>query len=33
MLLDVLWGVGALVVGIYMIVALVRPSGSEEPPP
>ncbi|WP_298160140.1 potassium-transporting ATPase subunit F [Brevundimonas sp.] len=25
MLLNLLWGAGAVVVGIYMIVALVRP--------
>jgi hypothetical protein len=25
MLLNVLWGVGALVVAVYMVVALVRP--------
>jgi hypothetical protein len=25
MLLNLLWGVGALVVAVYMIVALVRP--------
>jgi len=25
MLLNLLWGVGAVVIGVYMIVALVRP--------